>query len=94
MYFHGLGGLLYQVTRVALSGGGINFVAQPQILAKPYLRISEYESETYAISMTGQIYRYNNSAQIFEEGPLLFDRDMCHCAMTVRNSKLNVFGLG
>ena len=91
MYFHGLEGLSHQVTRMALSGDAINFVAQPQILAKPYLRIFEYENETYAIAMPSQIYRYNESAQIFGEGPLLFERDMRRCAVIVRNSKLNVF---
>lgn len=94
MYFHGLEGLCHQVTRMALSGDAINFVAQPQILAKPYLRIFEYENETYAIAMPSQIYRYNESAQIFGEGPLLFERDMRRCAVIVRNSKLNVFWTG
>jgi hypothetical protein len=41
--------------------------------------------------MPDQIYRYNDSAQLFEEGPLLFERYVRHCAVIVRNSKLNVF---
>jgi hypothetical protein len=38
MYFHGLERLGVQLTKVATSGDGIEFVGHPEVLARPYLR--------------------------------------------------------
>ena len=39
MYFHGLDDVGTQVTRVATSHDGIDFVAEPQILGRSYMRV-------------------------------------------------------
>ncbi len=56
MYFHGLEGLEglgRQVTRVATSGDGIHFTAQPDIFSRSYLRAFTNDSHNYASVMPG-----------------------------------------
>ena len=93
MYFHGLEGFGRQVTRVALSDDGIDFRARPEILGRTYLRAFRYLGETYGIAMPGQLYRSasEDGLSAFEEGPLLFNPDMRHCALLKRGDRLDVF---
>ena len=91
MYFHGLEGRGHQVTRVATSTNGIDFEAQPQILGRSYLRTFDHDGMTYAMAMPGQFYRSRDGFTDFEEGPLLFNRDMRHAALLVRGEILHVF---
>ena len=93
MYFHGLEGFGRQATRVALSDDGIDFRARPEILGKTYLRAFQHRGETYGLSMPGQLYRSRSEDGLsgFEEGPLLFNPDMRHCALLKRGDILHVF---
>lgn len=93
MYFHGLEGFGRQVTRVALSEDGIDFRARPEILGRTYLRVFRHRGETFGISMPGQVYRSASEDGLsgFEEGPLLFNPDMRHCALLKRGDTLDVF---
>jgi hypothetical protein len=90
MYFHGLDGLATQLTRVAFSSDGISFTARSEPLARPYLRIFDYDGTRYGIAMPGQVYRSLNGVGAFEEGPILFERNMRHMAVVVRDSTLHV----
>ena len=91
MYFHGLEAAGRQVSRVALSRNGIDFKARPEILGRTYLRAFLHDGVTYGIAMPGQVYRSEDGLSSFEEGPLLFNPDMRHCALLKRGSLLYVF---
>ena len=90
MYFHGLDGLATQLTRVAFSSDGISFSARSEPLARPYLRVFDYDDIRYGIAMPGQVYRSSDGLGAFDEGPVLFERDMRHMAVAVRGSTLHV----
>jgi hypothetical protein len=91
MYFHGLDGFAAQLTRVALSKDGIHFQARPEKLGRSYLRTFEHAGMTYGIAMPGQFYRSPDGLGGFEEGPLLFNPEMRHCALLKRGDLLYVF---
>ena len=91
MYFHGLEGLGRQVTRVATSGDGIHFTAQPDIFRRSYLRAFTNDSHTYALIMSGQVYRSTDGQYPLEEGPLLFNKDIRHSALLKKGDSLHVF---
>src|SRR5262245_3449053 len=46
MYFHGLDGVGVQVTRAATSTTGIDFVAQPEVLGRSYMRVFRHDGMT------------------------------------------------
>ncbi|MDA1315351.1 MAG: hypothetical protein O2968_18635 [Acidobacteria bacterium] len=91
MYFHGLDSFATQLTRVALSKDGIHFQARPEKLGRTYLRAFQHADMTYGIAMPGQIYRSRDGLSGFEEGPLLFNPEMRHCALLKRGDVLYVF---
>ena len=91
MYFHGLEGVGRQVSRVATSTNGIDFEARPEVLGRTYMRAFAHDGYTYVMAMPGQFYRSREPLGGFEEGPLLFNRDMRHAAMLVRGRTLFVF---
>ncbi len=91
MYFHGLEGVATQVSRVAISGNGVDFLAQPEILGPSYLRIFPHQGMTYALAMPGQFLRSKDGLRGFEPGPLLFNPNMRHSAVLKRNNELLVF---
>lgn len=91
MYFHGLEDVSRQVTRVALSSDGVHFTAMPEILGRSYFRVFHWQGATYAMAMPGQFYRSEDGRTGFTEGPLLFNPDMRHAALLVRDSTLYVF---
>jgi hypothetical protein len=91
MYFHGLEGFARQVTRVATSTDGVHFEARPEILGKTYFRAFRHEGYTYAMAMPGQLYRSKDGLGAFEEGPLLFEKNMRHSALLKRDGTLHVF---
>ncbi len=91
MYFHGLDGFKTQLTRVALSNDGIRFQARPEKLGKTYLRAFRHDGMMYGIAMPGQVYRSADGLSSFEQGPLLFNPDMRHCALLRRGETLYVF---
>ena len=91
MYYHGLEGVARQVSRVATSTDGIQFDALPDVIGRTYLRVFEYEGQTYGLAMPGQYYRTDDPLGVFEEGPVFFNPNMRHCAVLVRGSTLLVF---
>jgi hypothetical protein len=90
MYFHGLEGLGWQVTRAATSPDGITFQARPEIIGAPYLRAFDHDGWTYAITMPGRVLRSADGLKGFESGPTLFGPDMRHSAVFRRGSMLHV----
>ena len=91
MYYHGLDDVGTQVTRVALSGDGIEFAAQPEILGRSYMRIFRHDGMTYALAMPGQFYRSADGLHDFAPGPTLFNPNMRHAAVIKRGGELWVF---
>ena len=91
MYFHGLDGLGQQVTRMATSKDGIRFSAQPEILGSSYLRAFQHDGYTFAMVMPGRILRSENGLNSFEEGALLFNKNMRHAALLKKEESLYVF---
>lgn len=91
MYFHGLESYGYQASRVSTSNDGIAFDVQPPIVAKSYLRVFWYGGHLYGMAMPGQFYRSLNGMAMFEHGPRLFNPNMRHAALLVRESTLYVF---
>ncbi len=91
MYYHGLESLAVQQTRVATSRDGINFVAQPTLIAATYLRAFSYEQHRYALTMPGQFWRLGPGLAEATAGPKLFSREMRHAAVLVRGHTLYVF---
>ena len=91
MYFHGLDGLGQQVTRMATSNDGIRFSAQPEILGSSYLRAFHHAGYTFAIVMPGRMLRSKDGLAPFEEGALLFNKNMRHAALLKKEGTLYVF---
>jgi hypothetical protein len=91
MYFHGLESFACQRSRAAVSHDGIHFKALPDIIGPNYMRVFRYGDYTYALAMPGQFYRSKDGLTNFEKGPVLFNKDMRHCAVLVRDDELFVF---
>ncbi|MGK0259192.1 MAG: hypothetical protein ACI96M_002631 [Candidatus Azotimanducaceae bacterium] len=91
MYYHGLEGVGYQVTRVATSSDGIHFQAGSEVLGKTYWRAFEHGGFSYGLAMPGQMYRSSGPLSGYEKGPLLFNPDMRHSAVLARDNRLYVF---
>ncbi len=91
MYFHGLEGVGHQVTRVATSMNGIDFLARPEVLGRSYFRVFHHAPFTYGLAMPGQLYRSRDGFSGFEEGPVLFNPNMRHAAVLKRDNALFVF---
>ena len=91
MYYHGLEKFGFQLTRVATSKDGINFVAYKNIVARPYFRRFEYKNKFYGISMPGVFYEEVDSIDNFKEIKTLFDGNMRHSSVLVIEDTLYVF---
>lgn len=91
MYFHGLEGLAHQKTRLAESTDGIHFEAHPDIIGRTYFRAFNWQGFTYGLAMPGQFYRSRSPEGPFENGPLLFNKQMRHAAVMLQGTMLNVF---
>ena len=91
MYYHGLLKNGRQMSRVARSKDGIHFVPEPDIISFAYLRVFEYDDWYYAMSMPGIFYRSQDGIDSFEQGPVLFNRNMRHSALRVNGDELQIF---
>lgn len=91
MYYHGLHEDGRQLTRVAVSTDGLRFEAGPDLLGRPYFRAFRHDGWWYALSMPGVLYRSKDGLSNFEDGPTLFDSNMRHAAVLVREQMLHVF---
>jgi hypothetical protein len=90
MYVHGRD-VGRQSTRLAVSSDGIHFEGRPEELGRPYFRAFRYDDLHYAIAMPGYLYRSSDGLSNFEEGPQLFNDDMRHSAVLLRDDRLYVF---
>lgn len=91
MYFHGLEGLGEQVSRIAISRNGIDFVARPEVIGRSYMRIFRHAGMTYALTMPGVVSRSADGLSRWEIGPTLFNPNMRHAAVLQRDGALFVF---
>jgi hypothetical protein len=91
MYFHGLEGPGQQHSRVATSKDGINFTTKEENLGRTYMRAFKHDNMTYVLAMPGQFYRSRDGFTNFETGPLLFNPNMRHSAVLIRDDTLYVF---
>ena len=91
MYFHGLEGVGHQVTRVAESADGLHFEVSERSVGPSYLCTFIWEGHTYAMTMPGQFHRATDGVSQFEAGPRLFNPNMRHSALLVRDRFLYVF---
>jgi hypothetical protein len=80
-----------QVTLLATSSDGLNFEPQSEPLGNAYFRVFQWDGYYYALSMPGVFYRSTDGLTDFEEGPTLFNEDMRHSAVLLRDGKLLVF---
>lgn len=78
-------------TRLATSKDGINFEGRPEVLGRPYFRVTKHGGYYYAMAMPGYLYRSKNGIGEFEPGPRFFNDNMRHNALLVRNDTLYVF---
>lgn len=90
MYLHGRGEGR-QFTRHAVSSDGIHFEGREEDLGRPYFRVIKHDHAWFAMAMPGYLYRSQDGLTDFEEGPQLFDDDMRHSALMIRNNELYVF---
>ncbi|MFT5446005.1 MAG: hypothetical protein ACI9DC_001167 [Gammaproteobacteria bacterium] len=80
-----------QWSRVALSTDGLHFDAREEHLARPYLRMVGHDSGHLGLAMPGHFYRSTDGISSFETGPVLFNENMRHTAIMIRNDRLLVF---
>lgn len=70
LYYHGpLADGAGQATRVALSGDGLRFTAQPEVLGAPYRRVFWWDGWYYGLGMPGIFSRSRDGLTGFEQGP-------------------------
>jgi hypothetical protein len=91
LYYHGMLESGIQASRVAVSDDGLNFNPLPDIIARPYLRMFRWQDWHYGMAMPGVFYRSRDGLIGFEEGPSLFNPDMRHAALAIRDETLYVF---
>lgn len=90
MYYHG-GAPGGQVSKVALSGDGLNFKGLPPALGAPYFRVFRWQGWFCALAMPGIFYRSRDGLANFEKGPTLFSGNMRHAAVKLDGNILSVF---
>ena len=91
LYYHGRLDNGLQRTRVALSGNGLEFSAQPEILALPYLRLFLKDEWFYALAMPAQLYRSRDGLRDFEPGPVLSAEPIRHHALLCLDQQWYLF---
>jgi|SRR5581483_1747017 len=92
LYYHGVvRGGQKQMTRVAQSPDGRNFVATGAELLDSYARVFKHGDWVYAITMPGTLSRSRTGLNHFERGPALLSPATRHCAVRVAGNTLQVF---
>lgn len=90
MYLHGRDPEA-QVTRRAVSSDGLHFEGDPEVLGRPYFRVTQHAEYFYGMAMPGFLYRSRDGLSNFDEGPRFFNDAMRHSALLVRGERLYVF---
>lgn len=80
-----------RLTRFGESPNGIDFIAHPLKLARPYLRVFAYEGVAFAMAMLSVFYRLKTGRADFERGPTLFPSTMCHAVLWRAGDTLWIF---
>lgn len=92
LYYHGKDkSKSPQLTRVAVSKDGLNFTAREEILGDFYMRLFCMDGYHYGMAMPGILYRSRDPVSGFERGPTLFNPNMRHAALVLRDRTLHVF---
>ncbi|MEX0941703.1 MAG: hypothetical protein WD002_04090 [Pseudomonadales bacterium] len=91
LYYHGMMETGEQATRAASSRDGLHFTSQPDVITRPYLRVFQWRGYFYGMAMPGIFYRSKDGLTDFEKGPDLFNPDMRHAGLMVRDETLFVF---
>ncbi|MEZ4862924.1 MAG: hypothetical protein R3C14_16520 [Caldilineaceae bacterium] len=86
--FPTLGG---QRSFVATSRDGIHFTSGTEVLGSSYFRVFRWRDTIYALGMPGIFYRSHDGFHNFEQGPILFTKDMRHSALFLQGDRLYVF---
>ncbi|MEE9374123.1 MAG: hypothetical protein V3V00_13810, partial [Saprospiraceae bacterium] len=66
LYFHGLVEGSLQMTKVATSENGIDFIAQPELIGAPYMRVFKRAGYHYGFAMPGLMYRSKDGLKNWE----------------------------
>lgn len=91
LYYHGRLSNGTQVTRVAVSVDGLNFIAQPEILGGPYFRTFRDQEYFYAMAMPGVLYRSKDGLSKFEIGPTITNQPIRHFSFLQQGDDCFVF---
>lgn len=92
LYYHGVIEGKLQKSKVALSTNGINFEANDEIIALPYLRMFKYRDMYYGLAMPGFMYRSKDGLTDFEvRKRWFFDTNHRHHGLYLRGNILYVF---
>lgn len=91
MIYHGLEAAGRQVSRAATSVDGVRFASGREVLGRTYMRLFRHRGARYGLAMPGVFYRCASLTGGFVPGPRLFNPQMRHCAVLVRNDTLFVF---
>ncbi|MEX0942633.1 MAG: hypothetical protein WD002_08825 [Pseudomonadales bacterium] len=91
LYYHGMLETGSQASRVAVSRNGLKFDARQEVITRPYLRVFPWNGQYYGLAMPGVFYRSSDGLTKFEEGLSLFNPNMRHSGLMIRDSKLYVF---
>jgi hypothetical protein len=91
MYYHGPVNAREQKSFVALSGDGISFQSEREVLGSSYFRVFQYGGWHYALGMPGIFYRSKDGLSGFEEGPTLFSPHMRHSALRLERDRLWIY---
>lgn len=91
LYYHGRIADGRQLTRVALSHDGLQFVARKPLLGQPYMRMFQHQGYWYGVAMPGILYRSPDGLRDFEEGGKIFPPAVRHCALLKQGNTLITF---
>jgi len=93
MYYHGccLPRPPHQATCIAISHDGLTFTSYPDILGSSYWRVFYWQGYWYTLEMPGTFRRSLTGISDFEEGPKLFNIDMRHSAIKMKDESFTVF---
>ncbi|MFP9061657.1 hypothetical protein ACLI4R_14130 [Natrialbaceae archaeon A-chndr2] len=98
LYFHGCCGSFEhtadefpQVTDVATSTDGIDFIAHHETLGNSYFRVWDYNETYYAVANDGHLYRGDDPLEPFERKQELFPRNRHFAVRFLDSDSLQIF---
>ena len=88
MYFHGLADAGEQVSYRAVSRNGLDWNIQMPSIAETYMRIFDWQGETYAMARCSRLMRLGRAG--WELGPVAIAPEARHVAVLRRDDRLHV----